>query len=347
MTTEPKTALRTGLGARLISPDVGATAFQELPIIDLTNIESTNLEERKALAGQVQKACIESGFFYIKNHGVADSVLKEAFAQSKVFFAQPLEKKMLVDMNKSSSFKGYLGIGGEQVDPDSRGDLHEAFDIGSDSQSFSAEKKTSGNQYPPEEDLPGFKKAIEDTWDSIMALGQRLFPIFALALDLPEDYFKPYLTNPGSVMRILHYPSQPQEGPIDPKEIGIGAHTDYECFTLLVQDEVEALQVLNANNEWIKAPPVEGTIVVNLGDQLERWTNGVFKSTVHRAINRTGKERQSLPFFFGVDYDATIEALPTCVTADRPAKYEPVKAGEWVESRLKETYLKAEVSASA
>ncbi|KAI5477351.1 hypothetical protein MNV49_006493 [Pseudohyphozyma bogoriensis] len=331
------TALKTGLGERLISSDVSAQAFTALPIIDLTNIQSESVEARKALAAQIQEAAISCGFFYIKNHGVSQQTLDNVFAQSKKFFAQPVEKKMLVDMSKSTSFKGYLPLGGEQVDPDSRGDLHESFDIGTDSQ-FSKESANSGNQYPPEEDLPGFREAIESGWNEIMALGQRLFPMFALALGLEENYFEDKLTNPGSVMRILSYPSQAQEGPIDPKELGIGAHSDYECFTILCQDDVPALQVLNAAGEWIHATPIPGTFVVNIGDQLQRWTNDVFKSTVHRAINRTGAQRQSIPFFFGCDYDVELAVLPSCITPDRPAKYPPVIAGKWVESRLAETY---------
>ncbi|SCZ98588.1 BZ3500_MvSof-1268-A1-R1_Chr7-1g09210 [Microbotryum saponariae] len=360
--------LQTGLGERLISSDVEAKAFAELPIIDMTRLTSSKLEDRQALA---LEAAIESGFFYISNHGIPQSILDEAFAQGKQFFAQPTEKKMEVDLHKGTSFKGYAPLMGEAVDPASRGDVHESFDMGSDSQTFhqGTEKKEgviSGNLWPSEKDLPGFKPALEATWDQIMALGKKLFPLFALALNLSvqaarfsanlcsgamiadsatihreENYFDDKLTNPGSVMRILHYP--PQTGPIDMTAIGIGSHSDYEMFTLLVQHgDVSALQVLNSAGDWVQAPPIPGTIVVNIADQLQRWTNGVFKSTIHRAINRTGKDRMSLPFFFGVDYDVLIEVLPSCITEDRPAKYEPVKAGEWVEQRLKETYIKVD-----
>ncbi|KAK4700729.1 EEF1A N-terminal glycine/lysine methyltransferase, partial [Phenoliferia sp. Uapishka_3] len=341
MSQSTTTALRTGLGARLCSTDVSATAFAELPIIDLGALAGNDRDARLALAAELQNACISTGFFYIKNHGVPQKVIDTAFEQAKVFFSQPLEKKMIVDMHKGSSFKGYLPVGGEQVDPDSRGDLHEAFDIGSDAQNFSADKANSGNQYPPAEDLPDFKPAIETAWlDSVPSKTKRSYDEI-ITFPSPEDYFAAHLTNPGSVMRVLSYPSQAQEGPIDPKELGIGAHTDYECFTLLAQDDVEALQVLNAKGEWIRAPPIKGTFVCNLGDQLQRWTNDVFKSTVHRAINRTGKERQSMPFFFGVNYETKIEVLPSCIGPGRPAKYAPVTAGKYVEGRLAETYVKS------
>lgn len=115
-----------------------------------------------------------------------------------------------------------------------------------------------------------------------------------------------------------------------------------EVFTILAQfSDISALQVLNSANNWVPAPPVPGTLVLNLGDMLQRMSNGVFKSTVHRASNRTGKGRYSMPFFFGLDYDAKVEVLPSCVTDQRPAMYEPITAGAYVEQRLSETYIKA------
>ena len=209
-----------------------------------------------------------------------------------------------------------------------------------------------------------------------MALGKRLFPLFALALGLDEHYFDDKLRRPGHTMRVLYYP--PQYGEIDARELGIGAHTcvgafalphalsflpdplppsrsccgveadsmysarrDYECFTLLLQHgDTQALQVLNTAGEWVMAPPVPGTFVLNIADMLQRMSNGLFRSTVHRAINRSGVSRYSLPFFFGLNYDAEVAVIPSCVTPDRPALYEPIKAGDYVEQRLAETYIK-------
>ncbi|GAA5955481.1 hypothetical protein JCM8115_006767 [Rhodotorula mucilaginosa] len=339
--------IKTGLGERLVSNDVEGKSFTELPVIDLSRLQSDSVEERRALAAEVQEAAIATGFFYISNHGVPQDVLDAAFDQAKTFFAQPMEKKMEVDHKLGDSFKGYVPLKGENVDPASRGDMHEAFDLGDDHSAMSS-TQTSGNVWPSAEDLPDFRPTLQRAYSEIMALGQRLFPLFALALDLPEQYFADKLKHPGSAMRVLHYP--PQFGPVDTKEIGIGAHTDYECFTLLAQyGDVQALQVLNAAGEWIQASPKPGTFVVNIGDQLQRITNGVFKSTVHRAINRTGQDRMSMPFFFGLDYDAMLETLPSCITEDRPAKYEPITAGAYVEKRMKETYVRPaeEVAATA
>ncbi|GAA5956697.1 hypothetical protein JCM3765_005707 [Sporobolomyces pararoseus] len=334
------TTLKTGLGERLVSTDVEAKAFDQLPVIDLSRLSSPDFEDRKALAEEIQRASIDIGFFYISNHGIPQQVIDEAFEQGRQFFDQPTEKKMLVDLQKSNAFKGYAPLKGENVDPASRGDVHEAFDIGDDSQVMKSGKGT-GNLWPPSSDLPQFRPAVELAFNEVMSLGKRLLPLFALALDLPEDYFEGQTKNPGSTFRLLSYP--PQFGEVDLKEIGIGAHQDYELYTILAQHgDVQALQVLNAQGDWVMAPPKRDTFVVNIGDQLQRLTNGIFKSTVHRAINRSGQSRMSMPFFFGLDYDANLEVLPNCISESRPALYEPILAGEYVEKRLAETYVRVE-----
>jgi isopenicillin N synthase-like dioxygenase len=139
-------------------------------------------------------------------------------------------------------------------------------------------------------------------------------------------------------MRLLHYPPQPAKTTENDKIIGIGAHTDYECFTILCQDSVSALQVQNANGKWTNAVPIPGTFVVNIGDQFARWTNDIFKSTVHRATNLSGLERYSIPLFFGTNYDVLLEPLPGCVSPGETPKYDIVTAGEYVKSRLEATY---------
>ncbi|KAJ3762712.1 hypothetical protein EV360DRAFT_13814, partial [Lentinula raphanica] len=207
-----------------------------------------------------------------------------------------------------------------------------------------------------------FREPVLSYYHSIVQLGLRLFPLFALALDLPENFFEDKTTKPAAIMRLLHYPPQSPTTLDNDGVIGIGAHTDefpwleassfcnywspliamiqpviHQCFTILWQDTVSALQVRNADGKWIDAVPIPGAFVLNIGDQLARWTNDVFKSTIHRAINRSGQERYSIPLFFGVDYDVLLEPIPSCISPEMPAKYEPVKAGDYVQSRLEET----------
>jgi len=249
-----------------------------------------------------------------------------------------------LDIHKSTNFKGYTALLGENTDPTGRGDLHEGFDIGWEDASGSTNQnpsrddgEMSGTNVWP--DLPGFKEPILSYYHSVVELGLKLFPLFALALDLPENFFENKTTKPAAIMRILHYPPQsPRAFDHDDSVIGIGAHTDYECFTILWQDNVSALQVQNTGGKWIDAVPIPGTFVLNIGDQLARWTNDIFKSTVHRAINKSGQERYSMPLFYGVDYNVPLEPIPSCVSSVMPAKYEVITAGEYVKRRLEETY---------
>jgi len=250
---------------------------------------------------------------------------------------------MELAIHKSSNFKGYSDLSQENVNPEGLGDVHEGFDLGwepefpSNDTTQNMQGAMSGPNVWPDE-LPGFKAAILAYYHSAIRLGRTLFTLFALALDLPENFFDDKTSRPAAIMRILHYPPQDPEN-ADFRKIGIGAHTDYECFTILWQDDVGGLQVQNTAGKWIKAEHIPGTLVVNIGDQFARWTNDVFKSTVHRAINYSGRERYSIPLFFGTDYDVLLEPIPTCVSADSPAKYEVVTAGEYVKSRLVATYI--------
>ncbi|KAJ3936024.1 MAG: hypothetical protein NXY57DRAFT_886725 [Lentinula lateritia] len=332
--------------------------FEEIPVIDFTDASSSNPVRRMALAERIRDACVNgvlqtnsSGFFFprlvVKNHGIPEDTIANAVEAGKKFFKLPISSKMDLDIHKAKNYKGYTALLGENTDPTGRGDLHEGFDIGweerESSRSISKDilsRDDSGmsgtNVWP---NLSGFKEPVLSYYHSVVQLGLKLFPILALALDLPENFFEDKTTKPAAIMRLLHYPPQsPSMLDNDGSVIGIGAHTDYECFTILWQDAISALQVKNTQGKWIDAIPIPGTFVLNIGDQLSRWTNDVFKSTIHRAINKSGQERYSMPLFFGVDYDILLKPIPSCISAEMPAKYEVIAAGEYVKRRLEETY---------
>jgi len=283
----------------------------------------------------------------VKNHRISEERITGALVAGKAFFALDTSTKMELDIGKTSNFKGYTALLHENVNPSGLGDLHEGFDIGwepefpSDDDAHNAEKITdeamSGTNVWPS-NVPGFKEAVLAYYHNAVRLGKLLFPLFALALELSEDFFDDKITRPAAIMRLLHYPPQPPNVDVEGRQIGIGVHTDYECFTLLWQDQVGGLQVKNAAGKWIDAVHIPGTLVVNLGDQFARWTNDVFQSTPHRAINRFGEQRYSIPVFFGTDYDVPLEPIPTCVSPESPAKYEVTTAGAYVKSRLEATY---------
>ena len=313
--------------------------FDRLPIIDLEPMFGSDPAAIAQLATLVRNACTQVGFFYLRNHRVPRPVIDAVFAAARSYFALDASDKQRNHVSLSRNNRGYAALLEENTDPAARGDLHESFDIalelGEDDPDVRAGKRLYGpNQWPA--GLPQFRAALLAYYDAVRTLSGHLLHAFANALALDAGHFDGLFTKPLATLRVLHYP--PQTGPIDEGQIGIGAHSDYECFTILAQDSVPALQVLNTAGQWVQAPPLDDCFVVNIGDQMARWTNDLFASTVHRVINRSGLERYSIPFFFGPDYDTVIQALPGCTGPDRPARYAPVTSGDYINGRFAATF---------
>ena len=318
------------------STPTSLTDFDHIPLIDLAGMHGNDPTAKARIAIAMRKACTEVGFFYITNHGVPEDLIGKVLAQARRLFDCPLDKKMGMHVKKSPHQLGYVASGDENANPlVGTGDLHEAFDfviedMKVDSRLWVGDFRKVGNQWP--DDLPGFRAVLSEYALAVKRLARLLFHAFALALELPENYFDALSDTPMALVRVLYYPSQP--GPFDETRMGNGAHTDHECFTILRQDDVRALQVRNRSGEWIDAPPIPGSYVVNIGDLMARWTNGAFASTFHRVANLSGRSRYSIPCFVGPNADALVEALPSCVGPGNPAKYPPVRAGEYVSSMI-------------
>ncbi|KAF2811381.1 Clavaminate synthase-like protein [Mytilinidion resinicola] len=278
--------------------------FSSIPVVDVSGMFSKHIEDRKKVAAEVGKACREVGFFYAKNHNVPDEVIANTFEAVKNFFAMP-------NMKEAFSF------GDDPHEPEQNAPCKPGPD---------APKRA--NAWPSA--YPEFRPAMYDYFTRVKAFSQALMRIFALALDLPEDFFDAAISFPMVGIRALHYP--PQEKP-NANDIGLGAHTDYDFFTLVQQENVAALQVLNANGIWIDAPPQPRTYVVNVGDFLSRITNNKFKSTVHRVLNKSGEERYSMPFFFSPNREAMLSVVPNC--REKGQVYEDINAGDYFMERLK------------
>jgi len=334
---------------RVVNGTNTKAAFESIPQIDFTNMNSPILEERRAVAAEVGAAFRTSGFLYAKNHGISKELQDEVFRVMKEFFALPLEEKMKIHVNKSAKIHGYEALLETRLDNTSRGDLKEAFSSGDDP--YDPEQNppadldmtnypTNGNLWP--ENPKDFRKLLYQYNDAALAFSKSLMHLVALEFNLPETYFDAMCDFPMSGLRALRYP--PQEVPTD---IGIGAHEDYSWFTLVNQlTATPALEVLNPNGIWIAAPPIPDTLVVNVGDFLEMATNNEFVSTIHRVINRTGEERYSLPYFFSPSQDVMIETLPTCVTEEKAAM-KPILAGDWQRERLLRARYKHPTSIAA
>ena len=307
------------------------TAFTEIPIIDVSQLLSG--DNPMQVASQIGDACEKVGFFYIKDHGVDQQLIDEMYALSKAFFKLPYEEKNKLNVVKSGrTLRGYIPMYAENVDPANTRDFKECFDYGAHYDEVSP--FFGPNQMPSA--LPQFEKVAEAYHSAILALARMLIGGIALSLGLPQDYFEHLQRKPITIQRIFRYP--PQIGRVSQEEIGIGAHTDYGFLTVLSQDAVGGLQVRNRAGEWVTAPPVEGTFIVNIGDLVQTLTNDRYTSTMHRVINTSGLERYSIPFFIDLDFDAVVESVPTCVSEASPAKYEAYTCGNHKFKRFVDSY---------
>jgi len=315
------------------SVDPRATAFQSIPVIDIQPLREGSLEDQLAVARQIGQAARDVGFFQVTGHGIPEQRREQLLAQAQRYFAQSEDQKMADYIGLSSDHRGYVPPGEESPDPTKR-DVKEAFDLAMD---LPASDPAVGpdapmlgpNQWPP---LEGFKEDVQAYYDATYQVGRELMRGFALALDLPEDRFLRYVNKPPSQLRLIHYPYDPQA--VDAE--GVGAHTDYECFTLLLPT-TSGLEVMNGQGQWIDVPYIEGALVVNIGDMLEIWTNGEFIATSHR-VRKIKEERYSFPLFFACDYHTVVEPLPELVARHGETQYSPLRSGDHLYAQTIQTF---------
>lgn len=304
-------------------------AFSAVPIVDIAGLASPDLSERKAVARAMGRAAREVGFLYVTGHGLPESLFDDVLGAAEAFFAQPMEAKMASYIGGSTNHSGYVPEG-EEVFEGGAIDKKEAFDVGLDCPAPPADEPMLGPNLWP--DLDGFREPVAAYYAAMAGLARRIFRGFALALDLPEDQFEPHLTHPPSQLRLIHYPFD--AGAHD--QAGIGAHTDYEFFTIL-RSTAPGLEVKNGSGAWIDTPPVPGAFVINIGDMLEVWTNGAFTATAHR-VRKVAEERYSFPYFATCDYWTVVEPAAEFVTRDRPARFERMVSGEHLFAQTVKTF---------
>jgi isopenicillin N synthase-like dioxygenase len=322
---------------------VAAPVTDTIPLIDFAPFLHGSRAEKLAVADQVREACETIGFLYLANHGVPESKIEATLAAARRFFALPDNVRLNPDiLTTPSRTRGYMKLGSRHYAGTGAPDLMEAFKVQQELPADGPDIVAGGrgqelNLWPPGEDA--FRRTVLDYFDEMTRLSHALLRAFALALELEEDYFLASFRKPQTQLSLLHYPPQPPAAPED--EYGIRPHADATAFTILYQDEVGGLQVLGQGGRWIQAPPIPGTYVINIGDMMARWTNDRFASTKHRVFNRTGRERYSLPFFGIPDYDAVVACLPTCQSAEHPAKYEPLKVGDFIKRKNSSDWTKS------
>jgi isopenicillin N synthase-like dioxygenase len=296
-----------------------------IPVIDLSAIGSADPIRLAALGHAVRDACESSGFFYVAGHGVPDEVIRQAFEMSRAWFDQPVEVKLRTGRDRSPCFRGYDPLRNQTLEAGAPPDVKEGFLLGTDLPADDPYVRRGvyglgANQWP--DDWPEFRAALETYHRHMTGLGLTIMRALALSLELPIDHFDGYSRGPMARTKLLHYPPQPAH-PL-PDEKGCGAHTDFGGITVLAQDDCGGLQVWSDAQGWLDAPPLSGTFVVNLGDMMARWTNDRYRSTLHRVINASGRERFSIPFFMSGDPDYEVACLPNCCVPGEAPKYPPI-----------------------
>lgn len=310
------------------------TAFTQLPIVDVSGLYSDDPAVRAAAAAALGKAAREVGFFYVTGHKISSGLRADLVTQTKNFFSLPVEQKMEIYIGKSKNHRGYVPEG-EEVMLGGKRDKKEALDLGRDLPETAplvqaGTPMLGPNQWP---EVDGFRDTITNYYDAIFDLGEHLLRGFARALGRPEDFFDKFVTCPPSQLRLLHYPFNADA--VDAQ--GIGAHTDYECFTLLLPT-APGLEVMNGDGEWIDVPLIPDAYIVNIGDMMEVWTNGAFVATSHR-VRKVKEERYSFPLFFACDYDTEVAPLPELIAEGDAPHYEPIKAGDHLFAQTVQSFV--------
>jgi len=319
------------------------SSFEAIPIIDIGPlvIPNNNSKSLRKTVNEIRDACKNIGFFYIKNHQIPKDHLSVLIPLVQEFFNLPLEEKMKIHISKSDIFRGYTPLGKELTNE--KFDWHECVDFGLDLEPSHPEviegKKLVGpNQWP--ENQHNFRKVLEKHWDLMIILGRIITEGLAISLGLSKKYFSPFMSKSHSYMRISNYPpyEKKQEENIGD---GIGAHIDYGFLTILLQNNIGGLEIKNSNNEWIKAPIIPGTFLINIGHMIQRWTNDYYKATIHRVIPPKNETRCSLPFFFEPDFDTVVAPINKFYSADNLPRYKPIHFGDYLERTFETSYTYA------
>jgi len=307
-------------------------AVSEIPVIDITSLRDGSPDGAARVGEAMREAAETVGFFYVANHGIPRERFEAAHAASRAFFARPLAEKNRVPIN--AHHHGFLWVGEAKMYDDARADLKESFvwglDLPDDHPAVIADNPFLGrNQWP---DAPaGFREALYALFEAELALAVDLMRAFAAGMGLPEDSFIQAVDRPIARGSTLYYPPQPVGS--EREQFGVAPHTDFGVLTILWQDPTGGLEVRNRADEWVTAHPIPDTLVVNVGDLLARWSNDGFRSTPHRVVNRSGRERYSMVLAWDPNFETVIDPAVVC-RAGETAHYPPIQCGRYVLDRF-------------
>ncbi|MGA7324269.1 MAG: 2-oxoglutarate and iron-dependent oxygenase domain-containing protein [Rhodomicrobium sp.] len=309
-----------------------------IPIIDISGFLHREDAERERIARAFGEAFEQVGFATITGHGIDSKLIEETYAAMREFFALPLGEKLKSTPPEKAKSRGYLPVGIESVAATLSGetppDLCEALVF------YGLARPHASDAKPiiwPERP-PAIRELVPRYHEALKRLGQQLVRLASLALNLPETFLDPFFEDPGIVLRFVNYPDQ--HDPPAPGQLRYGAHHDYGGLTILRQDDAPGgLEVRDRKGVWHPVPPSPDGFVINIGDLMSRWTNRRWRSTLHRVVN-PGRElsgtaqRLSMVTFFSPNEQSEIACLPSCVTPEKPPRWPPVKAGDYIRDKI-------------
>jgi isopenicillin N synthase-like dioxygenase len=314
----------------------------QVPELDIRRFDQGSDADRAAFVADLGEALRGYGFVGIREHGLDDALVARAYPLLKQFFALSTEAKMKLHIPGGGGARGYTAFGVETAKDHTVADLKEFWHVG---RTFHADSEWAGtlpdNLWPA--DLPGFRETLEGLYAALDQLGNRMLRAIAMHLDLGEQWFADKVDHGNSILRPIHYPPLAGASGAD-GAVRSAAHGDINLITLLVGSGEPGLQVHSRKGEWIPVSTIEGVVVCNVGDMLERLTNNVLPSTIHRVVNPPepwrSQPRYSIPFFLHPNSEFSIETLPQCISDANPDRYpEPITADEFLQQRLREINL--------
>jgi len=322
-----------------------------IPIIDLSLLKKEGGIEQLTI--EVGDACRDIGFFYVINHGIEKDLINELFKTGHEFFEKPVEDKQKISMNLGgNAYRGYFILHGELTSkkPDHKEGIYFGSELPDDHPMVIEKVPLHGKNLWPDDHM---KEIVLEYMNALTELGHQLMEFVGRSLNLDPNFFREkYTSEPFIPFRLFYYPPD-VEGVHDDNTVrwGVGEHTDYGVLTLLAQDDIGGLQIKLKDGEWIEAPPIEDSFVVNIGDMLSIWTNGLYKATPHRVKNESRRGRLSAPFFFDPCFNCIIEPVSTenelFVKKDSPWS-KPFKYGDYYHMKMKNNFpdLNGEVKRS-
>jgi isopenicillin N synthase-like dioxygenase len=311
-----------------------------IPSVDLNDFIHGTADQKKKFVAELGRAYEDIGFVAVKNHLISEATVDRLYKEVKAFFDLPDETKKKYEIVELAGQRGYTSFGREHAKGSNAGDLKEFWHFG--------QEVTDGDpikaEYPANiftQELAGFNEVGIQAYRDLESTGRHMLRAIAIHLGLDEFYFDDKIKNGNSILRPIHYPPITSE----PKSaVRAGQHEDINLITLLIGASADGLEVLSKKNEWVAVTALSDHIVVNVGDMLQRLTNGKLKSTTHRVVNppreKWANSRFSIPFFLHPRSEMRLDCLSSCVPAGEQPHWAPISAGEFLDERLAEIGLK-------